>query len=515
MKFRELIEYNILLESLDSIIKQTKDIDPDTIKMYHKYALPDNNKSDRLLNHVLKMHRKGELKPWDSTLVKRHLSMLHNTNNISRLKNVSTLDDLKHVTRDIHSDKELSKAEIINKNAPVILKNDNIKITKYMNQESMIKGGYLSPNNIISKDTSEPGKASWCISADSDEGKMQFNNYTKNGQHLPYTIETKERKYALVPNHKDFQIRDELDSEVHPMKIMYMDKEIEHNEVGKHLIEHNKKIGEVIKKYPVSINKEDLMKSFHTDEGEYTAFHPSLNSDDLHKILDDKDISSKVKANIMSHDNIDNSHIDKALNGKYLSVKGEALKNHKINENHLNKALSETGEFTFIKDMAIEHPNLTENNINKALDDNNFEFRETAMYHKNVTPNNINKALDDEEYNVRNAALAHKNVNEDNLLKAFNDSNSNIAYKALIHKNASQKTLLAGLKIPSNYVYSDKIRTNELIDNNFIKTALQDNDVLDEFKTSLISHPEFKKEHIQLLPYKYQREYAESKLNKQ
>ena len=28
MKFRELIEYNILLESLDSIIKQTKDIDP-------------------------------------------------------------------------------------------------------------------------------------------------------------------------------------------------------------------------------------------------------------------------------------------------------------------------------------------------------------------------------------------------------------------------------------------------------------------------------------------------------
>lgn len=69
MKFRELIEYNILLESLDSIIKQTKDIDPDTIKMYHKYALPDNNKSDRLLNHVLKMHRKGELKPWDSALV--------------------------------------------------------------------------------------------------------------------------------------------------------------------------------------------------------------------------------------------------------------------------------------------------------------------------------------------------------------------------------------------------------------------------------------------------------------
>lgn len=53
MKFRELIEYNILLESLDSIIKQTKDIDPDTIKMYHKYALPDNNKSDRLLKTII------------------------------------------------------------------------------------------------------------------------------------------------------------------------------------------------------------------------------------------------------------------------------------------------------------------------------------------------------------------------------------------------------------------------------------------------------------------------------
>lgn len=100
MKFRELIEYNILLESLDSIIKQTKDIDPDTIKMYHKYALPDNNKSDRLLNHVLKMHRKGELKPWDSALVKRHLS---------RHPNMSKEDGLKlksHVVNTIAKDKE-------------------------------------------------------------------------------------------------------------------------------------------------------------------------------------------------------------------------------------------------------------------------------------------------------------------------------------------------------------------------------------------------------------------------
>lgn len=515
MKFKNLIENIILLESLDSIIKQTKDIDPDIIRIYHKYALPDNNKSDRLLNHVLKMHRNGELSPWDSALVKRHLSMLHNTNNLSRIKNVSTLDDFKKVTRDIHSDKELSKAEVINKNAPVILKNDNIKVTKYLNHDSMIKGGYLSPFNIMAKNTPEPGKASWCISADTDEGKMQFDNYTNRSQHLPYTIETKERKYALVPNHKDFQIRDELDNEVHPMKIMYMDKDIQHSEVGKHLIEHNSKIGEVIKKYPLNVNKEDLMKSFYTTDGEFTVFHPSLNRDDIHKILDDKDISFKVKANIMHHDNIDSSHIDKALDSKYLSVKGEALKSHKLNEQHLNKALSQKDDFTFIKDMAVEHPNLSENNINKALDDSNPDFRETAIFHKNVTPNNINKALDDEDYNVRNSALSHKNVNEDNILKALNDSNSNIAYKALIHKNATQKTLLAGLKIPSNHIYSEKIHTNKLIDSNFIKTALQDNDVLDEFKTSLINHPEFKKEHIELLPYKYQREYAESKLNKQ
>lgn len=513
MKFRELIEYNILLESLDSIIKQTKDIDPDTIKMYHKYALPDNNKSDRLLNHVLKMHRNGELKPWDSALVKRHLSMLHNTNNISRLRNVATLDDLRHITRDIHSDKELSKKEVINKNAPVILKNDNIKITKYMNQESMIKGGYLSPHNVIAKDTLEPGKASWCISADTDEGKMHFDNYTNRSQYLPYTIETKERKYALVPNPKDFQIRDEMDKEVHPMKIMYMDKDIPNSEIGKHIIAHNSKIAEIISKYPIGCNKEELLKSLHTKDAEYTVLHPDLTKEDLHNILNSKAVHPIVQSNAFQNDNIDETHIDKALSSNYKSVTAAALSHVKVNEGHLNKAL-DSNTF-YIKDLALENPNLSENNINKALDDSSADTREIALYHKNVTPNNINKALDDADYNVRNAALTHKNTSEDNLLKALNDRDSRIAYKALIHKNATQKTLLAGLKIPSNYVYSEKIHTNKLIDNNFIKTALQDNDVLDEFKTSLISHPEFKKEHIELLPYKYQREYAESKLNKQ
>ncbi len=53
MKFKLLVE-TYIIESLNSVIKDTKDIPEDIIRQYYSNALPDNNKSDRLLQHVLK-----------------------------------------------------------------------------------------------------------------------------------------------------------------------------------------------------------------------------------------------------------------------------------------------------------------------------------------------------------------------------------------------------------------------------------------------------------------------------
>ena len=45
MKFKLLVE-TYLIESLNSVIKDTKDIPEDIIRQYYSNALPDNNKSD-------------------------------------------------------------------------------------------------------------------------------------------------------------------------------------------------------------------------------------------------------------------------------------------------------------------------------------------------------------------------------------------------------------------------------------------------------------------------------------
>ena len=74
-------------------MKDNPHIPEQTIRGYHQNALPDNNKSDRLLNHVLKLHNAGEITPDRASELKPPLTALHNTKQLGKLSQLKTLAD--------------------------------------------------------------------------------------------------------------------------------------------------------------------------------------------------------------------------------------------------------------------------------------------------------------------------------------------------------------------------------------------------------------------------------------
>lgn len=54
--YNTLLEHYYLIESLETTIKANPHIPENIIRHYHSTALPDNNKQDRLLSHVLRHH---------------------------------------------------------------------------------------------------------------------------------------------------------------------------------------------------------------------------------------------------------------------------------------------------------------------------------------------------------------------------------------------------------------------------------------------------------------------------
>ena len=107
-----LLEQYNLMESLDSIIKANPNIPEQTIRDYHQHALPDGNKSDRVLNHVLKMHRNGEITPDRAAELKPHLTALHLSNQLNKISSLKTLDDHKNATVGMNTTTKKERVDI-------------------------------------------------------------------------------------------------------------------------------------------------------------------------------------------------------------------------------------------------------------------------------------------------------------------------------------------------------------------------------------------------------------------
>ena len=209
-----LLEQYSIMESLDSVIKSNPNIPEQTIRAYHQHALPDGNKSDKLLSHVLKMHKAGEITPDRAAELKPHLTALHLANQLNKISSLKTLGDHKKATVGMNT---TTKKERVDVNTPILPSPNNLIVREHLNHESAVKGAILHPENPMFNKTSEKGKASWCLSADNAAGAQHFSDYTEEGNNPLYTIFNKDNKRvtALVANGKNsadsLEIRDEKD----------------------------------------------------------------------------------------------------------------------------------------------------------------------------------------------------------------------------------------------------------------------------------------------------------------
>lgn len=177
----------MITESLNSIIKDNEKIEPDIIRHYHQYALPKDNKSDRLLNFVLKLHRNGEINTTHSDEINHHLTILNNNNAISSLKNISDINSLRRMTNNYN------KSE-------TVYHSSNMKVVRHIGHAEAIKAAELDSDNKVRDLMKLKGKAAWCLSSSGSKGKEDYMYYTENDKHPFYTITTQGRKYAIVSN---------------------------------------------------------------------------------------------------------------------------------------------------------------------------------------------------------------------------------------------------------------------------------------------------------------------------
>jgi hypothetical protein len=92
-----------------------------------------------------------------------------------------------------------TKAEMEDEGTKIVHQSDTHIVRQHLNQESMLKAAKLSPKNPKAFECN--GKATWCVSAESELGKHYYDSYTKQGKHPFYTIEHTD-KHPTMPNRK-------------------------------------------------------------------------------------------------------------------------------------------------------------------------------------------------------------------------------------------------------------------------------------------------------------------------
>lgn len=410
--FRELLENLIiekpicielhLAESLETIIKSNPNIDSDVIRSYHAFALPDNNKSDRLLNHVLKMHRNNAITPNDHAELKHHLSILSNTNKVSRLKDVDSLAKLKAMTSGLDN-KSLTKKEAIDKETPIDFENNDIIVKQHLTHASAIKGAQLHPENPRYNRCN--GKAAWCLSADSDQGNYYFKNYSRNGP--LYTIHNKKTKrtHALLADKNnasydgkaEIELRNEHDNKFHNNQasiygFMTGHPGIEHSKAGEHLMHIYPYAKKMLEKYPSTLSQSQITNILHDHD----------NEDSLA---------------VVHHANATSDHLDYAINNykKYKNTSGHFVtSSNNLNSRHINEIFKPNGNFNHHEQIeALGLPNTNDRHLDKVINNPN-------AYHKDVMAHVMTHKLLDRSQ-IDNILKIKNNPAEDYLDELVNE----------------------------------------------------------------------------------------------
>lgn len=479
---KTLLEQYQLMEGLESVITANPSIKRETIEHYHSTALPDNNKGDNLLRHILNMHKTGSITPETAHLLKPHLTALNNSGRLNQIKGLHTLDDHINATRDI-MDKSVSKKQKLDIDTPIVYENNDIIIKQHKTHASAIKAAQLHPNNPLYDSTNEKGKAQWCVSSDSELGKKRFNTYTDNGKHPLYTITNKKTKstHAIVANNDipaaKVEFRNEVDA--NPTTVagiktisgnLYMYPGIEHSIVGDFL---NKKFPEdmsTLKKLPHDANN-SLIQNY-IENGSHAEkisayMHPNISNK---QILHGLQSSSDERRMVLSNPKVPTNILDDYLKTEYNTDNiAAALRHPNISYNAVQDALN-SKELVVHMTALQQHRHITPSNIDRAQDSSKSVIRAIAAMHPKISNTQLTRAVKDQDEVVPTLALQHSKVTPEHIEYTIDGNNSECINIALSHKNA----------------------TNE----HFNKVAKHDDAYV---RNSLIDHPGIKKEQLEIL----------------
>lgn len=475
-----LKQYN-LMESLDSVIKSNPSIPEETIRHYHSTALPDNNKGDRLLNHVLKMHKSGNITPNSAYLFKPHLTALAASNQFHQLKNLNTLNDHINATKDI-ANKLVTKKERVYKDTPTVFENDDIIIKHHLTHESAVKAAQLHPDNPLYNSTNEKGKAQWCVSSDSDLGKKRFDIYTENGKYPLYTITNKKTKtsHALVASNNP------------PEKVEFRNEK----DANPPSVNNITSISGTLYKYPgieKSIVGTYLKDKFPEDIHNLQNLPHDANSSIIQKYIDTGTPSEKFSAYL--HPNITNKQMQNGLSGT-LDERKMVLSNHKLSTDIIDDYLKTEFHGPNIS-AALYHPNISYNAVQNALKSNDLHVHLTALHqYKHITPDNINHAQESGKAVIRAMAATHPKLNNEQLTRAIKDEDELVNSMALNHASITPEHIDHITNGNDIKLIRQALDHKNATTANFNKVATHHDAYV---RDSLLDHPKIKKEQLEIL----------------
>lgn len=405
--YTALLEQYILLESLETTIKSNPHIPESIIRGYHSNALPDNNKNDRLLNHVLKMHKSGAITPETAHQLKPHLTALAATNQLNKLGSLNTIKDHINATKDI-MDKSVTKKQKVDKDTPVLLNTPDVLVRQHLNHESAEKAARLHPENPMYNVPKEKGKASWCVSLGGQSGKTHFDHYTENGKNPMYTIYNKKTKriHALVANPNDtrdtVELRDENDKQPYianaDLHTFLRDHPgIEHTPAGVHL---NKLTDEHIKQ-----ENEKLLEAMR-------------NGDKLHAALLDNNISESNRIKLLSSPHITEKHIYDIITNPNdltrLKIRAIESKMHRYNIKDIQKhskplmdILKNPNADKRLKRSVAMSPRLSSEHADYIINGNDDGLKNTLLTHnaEYLTTDHVNNIMNGDDYRLKRRVL--------------------------------------------------------------------------------------------------------------
>ncbi len=421
------ITKRLLIESLESVINNTSDIDENTIKHYYHNALSDDDKSDRMLQFLLKLHRKGSIHPTMSETIKPHMNIVSRANLKNHLSNVNSLEDLQSLTSP-HIIHAKTKSERIQDDIVKELDTKNLTVFRVNSPDAAEKMAYVPENNPVKSDIPE-GKAKWCVSFGGKDGEKYYKDYTENKKHPMHVIRTKDthRDYAVIDNNRllsNVEFRDEYDKQIHK-------EPNRDNPIGG--------LVSFLKKYP-ELQSHEIGKKLLTRPEMKVAMNDNLSNEELFKMNENNEKQGEFKSDLLrkiiaNHPNFDYSKNIKekpeSFNMLVNMIPTHVLKNKEIVNQIVNHPEFNNLPY-YDKTKTLEHGDVSDDVLRSAWSrhtpiENEFKTRDMAgavINHPNVSQNTVDKVFNDlsnHDVLLENHQLSRFN-NNDKILPKHIDS---------------------------------------------------------------------------------------------